>query len=163
MALKFYKVFPNPYTFLDADGVPQGVLIRDGNETGGALRYVGATVKTEIVGPGETKTLRRRDRTTGRRTGDAVRATLAKPREKARFTFNETEPDTVPASNYYRLALQRGEIFPADAETAKAVDIKFTCVDDLRKAAKDKAAHEYKAAWGEAPAWAEPIKATATA
>lgn len=158
MALKFFKVFPNPYTFLDADGNPQGVLIRDGNETGGALRYVGATVSTTVLNAAKTLTSQRRDR--GGKTR-SVTATLAKQREKAQFTFNETEPDVVPASPYYRLALQRGEIFPADAETAQAVGVPFSSVDVLRQAAKDKAAKEWFAAWGEAPAWAETSKPAA--
>lgn len=152
-APKYLSVLPNPHAFLDADGNPAGAFPRDAADTGGAARYVGATVEPLVLDPGETMTATRRA-SPGAKPA-TVTATLRPSREKVVFRFDTTTPEMVPNTGYYRQALQRGEIFPADEATARAAGVKdWKGPEDASRRAGEAAAARHVAERGEAPSWA---------
>lgn len=152
-APKYLSVLPNPHAFLDAEGAPAGAFPRDAADTGGAARYVGATVESTLLDPGETITASRR--TSANAKTVAVTAMLRPAREKVVFHFDTKEPVFVPNTGYYRLGLQRGEIFPADDTSAAAAGVKdWKGLEDARERAKRVAIDWHVAERGEAPPWA---------
>ena len=156
MPRKFLSVFPNPYSFIDADGNPAGAFPCDATHTGGALQFVGARIEPVVLEEPETMTVQRRAG------GQSVSATIVvRPgREKTRFVFDEKEPELVPDTAYYRQALSRGEILPANDEAARAGGIRgFRGVDELRDRARATAAAHFIAERGVAPSWVEAHKA----
>lgn len=109
MTLRTIKVYPNAYGALDSSGRPRAALpyepTGDGVTTFDARRFVGATLKTKVL----EKFPR----------GDARESV-----QENTFEFSDQET-TLPATTYYLDALRRGELLPADEDTARTAGIKF--------------------------------------
>lgn len=114
------KVLPNPWSALDADGIPCGVCPRDPDaDAGGPGQYVGARVD-----PKATEIIQRLNK------GDDLRS----PRQKTIFSFlgkaaNDpglrehllsATPIDIPATKYYKERIAEGSIVCFDLAASKA-------------------------------------------
>jgi hypothetical protein len=113
------KVLPNPWSALDADGIPCGVCPRDPDaDAGGPGQYVGARVD-----PKATEIIQRLNK------GDDLRS----PRQKTIFSFlgkaaNDpglrehllsATPIDIPATKYYKERIAEGSIVCFDLAASK--------------------------------------------
>lgn len=127
---KTLLVWPNPFHAVDHEGKPAGVLpyepVGNGVTTFDERRFVGALLKSEV--------LQKFPR------GDA--------RENVQRTWFEfaDEAVRVPSTPYYKAAIARGEIFAADAPSAKLCGIvdSFLEPGPLLERARDEAIGELK-------------------
>lgn len=107
--LRTLRVYPNPYHHLDHEGRPCGVLPwepeGDGVTTFDSRRFVGATLQAVI-----TKKFPK---------GDARQT-----EQDTTFIFSD-EAVQVNDTPYYRRAIKSGEIFAADADTARRAAVPF--------------------------------------
>lgn len=130
--LRTLAVYANPYLHLDADGLPQAALPWDPIGHNPGRGWVGAELKAE-TGPAYEP-------------GDP-----RQPDHRIWFEFSD-EPQVLPDTPYYRMAIARGELVIADKATADACGVSF--VDPATALAKHKAnalAHR-KAHHGDEPA-----------
>ena len=129
-----FSVVANPYCApLDHKGRPCGAVMVE-QPPGIAIReFVGARIKSEYLeGPIQKGDLRSR-------------------RQDTVFLFT-AEPVKVPATPYYRRLVNTGQLFAADAPTARKCGIKaaeFKQPAELLKLARDAREAEYKANLGD--------------
>lgn len=122
-------VWPNPFHAVDHTGRPACVLSYEpegnGVDTFDDRRFVGASLKATILqkfAPGD------------------ARQTV----QRTTFEYAD-EPTKVPATAYYKHAIARGEIFAADAESAKlcGIDSTFLEAGPLLERAREEAIGEW--------------------
>jgi hypothetical protein len=136
LSAKTLRVYANPWQHLDHEGLPAGACPCDPDEHTPERRFVGATLKAEVS-----------------RKADPARGISS--RQRTTFAFSD-EPVTVPDTNYYRAAVNRGELIAADEATAKACGFAKDGFRDPKKvlASEKRAACErFRAETGEAPPW----------
>jgi hypothetical protein len=128
MAKKTFKVYPNPYVYIDHDGYPAGACPCDMPEHVGmtSRRFVGAKLDSE-----ETRLLEKLSKEESR---------YRDARQQTRFAFDFSEPTTLPVTEYYRDRLNSSELIAADAETHKQTSIVGDFVSPKDALAKAKAA-----------------------
>jgi hypothetical protein len=140
-------VLPNPYTFIDGDGEPQGACPADPDHAAGKRMWVGAKLD-----PQRTKFLEdHKDRRNGLKwKGDP------RPRPQAvKFTFS-ARPVEIPSTPHYLDRIREGSLIAADAETfAKAFGgrAKYVAPVLALAEARRRAFDEHKAATGQDPAF----------
>lgn len=123
-------VYPNPFHALDHEGHPAGVLsyepTGDGVKTFDSRRFIGASLQSHIL-------------------DKAIEGTAQQTTQRTWFDYND-DPIEVPESPYYKHAIARGEIFAADAETARRAGISLSFVDPqtLLERAKAEAIDAYE-------------------
>lgn len=110
-------VIPNPFTFLDEEGVPAAALPFDPEHGAGARRWVGATIDV-----GRTRILPQPGGGAGSPIPFGGRQRLgvgAAPSQRTFFSYT-LEPQAVLDTAHYRNAIQRGDgVTAADEETAR--------------------------------------------
>lgn len=128
MSFRTLKVYANPYKTLDGEGRPCHVLPYepegDGVKTFDDRRFVGATLKVKVLEKFPD--------------GDP-RQTV----QENTFVFSD-EPALVKDTPYYRHALKRGDILPADAETARLAGLKFVEPKEALAAHRDAAVQVFE-------------------
>ncbi len=140
-------VLPNPYTFIDGDGEPQGACPADPGHAAGKRMWVGAKLD-----PQRTKFL---DDYEDRRKGLKWKGD-PRPRPQAtKFSF-ATEPVDIPSTPHYLDRIREGSLIAADAETfAKAFGGRAKYVEPARALAeaRRRAFEEHRDATGKDPAF----------
>jgi hypothetical protein len=136
LANQTISVVPNPYTYLDEDGDPCGLVAVD-SELQPYPGYVGASTKS-------VTTLDNYDR-----------GYFLSPRRHVKFEYT-LEPVTLQLSNYYKDLVKGGELLAADEATAKLCGIPYVPFRKALKLAADKAAKDCFAAYGLYPEWYTP-------
>ena len=134
------RVHPNPYTFVDHKGRAAGTFpvdTADHFQDRDAGRKVGSRVdgdKTKILStpaPGEI-------------------------RGHIQDTVHEydAEPVVLPRTHHYMAGIRSGALIPADEATAAAVGMKFVQPGEALAKARHAAIAQYRAQYGEDPAFA---------
>ena len=131
---KTLRVLANPWHHLDHEGMPAGACACDPNEHNPNRAFVGAKLSAE-----ETR--------------KAMPEKGITARHRVTFEFSE-EAQELPNTEYYRRAVNSGELIAADAETAKLCGFKrdgFSDPKALLAAEREKAATQFYANYGEWP------------
>jgi hypothetical protein len=123
LPLKNLRVLPNPWTLIHVEKGPQGAFPMDSSgRTTAPLRFLGAT---RVADPQEKREVEDPR-------GQNNKATFSYALDEA---LTNGAPILVPAASaYYRDALRDGDIVPADAATAGAVECKFASLKEARAA-----------------------------
>ncbi len=115
--IKFLNVYPNPFHALDHLGRPAGVLPNepegDGIHTFDSRAFVGARLRTEITYKPNLQ----------------YGLDASHQRQDTQFDYTE-EPVTVKNTPYYRSALQRRELLPADEYTALTANVPWKEIEE---------------------------------
>lgn len=134
-SLDILRVYPNPWSARDKQGVPCGVCPRDPESDGGSPgQFVGARVdrkRTHLL-----QELKKGDdlRSPIQRTFYEFMGIASDDPELATKLFSAA-PIEVPRTKYYRARLRDRSLIPADAETAKAGKLRFIPIADRLKCA----------------------------
>ncbi len=147
-------VLPNPYTFIDGDGEPQGACPADPTHAGGARMWVGATLdrkRTKHVADYTDRPKLRRGGTDVAWSGDP------RPRPQVtKFAF-ASQPVEIPSTPHYLDRIREGSLIAADADTFAKVHggpAKYVEPAQALAEARKKAFDEFRAAHGKDPAFA---------
>jgi hypothetical protein len=146
-------VLPNPYTFIDGDGEPQGACPADPGHAAGKRMWVGAKLdpkRTQFQADyADRPKVRRGGRDTAW-TGDP------RPRpQTVKFTFAKESVD-IPSTAHYLDRIREGSLIAANEETfAKVFGGRAKYVEPAQALAdaRSRAFDEYKAATGKDPAF----------
>lgn len=167
---KLLRVFPNPFSALDHQGLPAGTYALDPTHGNGSRGWVGARVdrspaadgspKTRpLPQPGDLqKTIRSPDGST--RVVHVDRA----PRKRIVFAHDVEVATPVPDLPHYRFGLRGGNLLVGDAATAKIVGVPFTDPKAALKTAATRAIATWTKTYGEpAPVdtWPASLRAVA--
>lgn len=105
------RVYPNPWSYIDHLGRPAGRLPFDGFEHSPSPGAVGARLTdVKLVMAANVMRVANRD------------LEVQFPQHDHRVTYT-AEPVTIPATAYYRDAIRRSDLVPADAETSALAGI----------------------------------------
>lgn len=126
--LKTLKVYPNPFSHIDHEGRPAGVVamepIGDGVTVFDDRRFVGATLKAKI-------------------TKKAPLGSAQQNEQDTFFVFAD-EPSVVHMTPYYVRAIKNGLLIPADEDSARKANVKFADPAQTLYAAREGAAAHLK-------------------
>lgn len=137
-------VIANPFAALDHEGVPAGALPFDPEHGNGARRWVGASIDME-----RTKKIESKPHDVLRRGNKILFEPTARHRTFYKF---DLRPQVVLDTVHYRRALEHGDIFPADVETARKVGFKaFVPPAEALAKAREKAIDEWRSCYGQEP------------
>jgi hypothetical protein len=127
------RVLPNPYLHLDDTGTPVHAVAVDPSVNTNR-QFVGAVLdQAEVI--------------------DNIReGELLSPRQFNTWKFTD-EPVSIMLTDYYRNAIQNGELLIADKESAKRVGMEFVEPSEAIKSYRESAAKKWNAAYGEFPSW----------
>lgn len=134
------KVVPNPYTFIDQDGEPQGACPPDVEHSAGKRMWVGARLDD-----GRTKVLKVKREPGDYRLFDQV----------TKFVF-EPGPIEIPMTPHYLDRIREGDLIAADERSyAKACGSTkgYLPPEKALAEARAKAFDDYKAGYSEEPAF----------
>ncbi len=143
-------VLPNPYTFIDADGEPQGAYPADPSHHGGKCKWIGAkldSARTKI----DTEADRRMRGQTGAWKGDDRPSP-----QTTKFVFVD-KPVTIPLTAHYLDGIRSGALLAADEESyrkAFGTTRGFLPAEDIVAEERAQAAAMFEAARGKPPTWA---------
>lgn len=136
-------VLPNPYSALDAEGMPAGAVRYD-PEVGrpGVIEYIGVAVSKKPV-------------------DDKANLQREKREQRRKTTFRWTpKPVQIPATPYHKDLVRSGQILAADQATARECKIWFVPPKVALEQAKAKAIDEWRATHGQRPpfeSWDEAV------
>ena len=134
---KKLRVFPNPWVYIDHLGRPAGRLPFDAFEHSQSPGAVGAEIcDVKLVAAA----------TVMRVAGRALEVQF--PQHDTRIKYTR-DPVSIPASNYYRDAVKRGDLVAADQETAALCGVTFTDPAKALANAKAEAVAKFNAETGE--------------
>jgi hypothetical protein len=176
------RVVPNPFAFLDHEGLPAATFPIDPIHHSPDRRWVGAIVDRSLAADGLPKTRPLpqpgdliaviRDTRPGA-APDAMRRVHVDRAERKRIVWahavDVTEPHVVPISSHYLMGLRQGDLIAADEATAKAANLikpgaPFVPPAQALRAAADKAITDWANTYGEPPdvdAWPDNLRAVA--
>lgn len=131
------RVLPNPFSALDAEGMPAGAVRYD-PDVGrpGVVHFVGAEMVREVLDEEAFKGNRERQPRFRRR--------------RTRFTWSQA-PVVIPATKYHVERVRAGELLPADKDSARVCRVWFVEPARALAAARDRAITDYRASCGEIP------------
>ena len=141
-------VLPNPYTFIDGDGEPQGACPADPDHGGGKRMWVGAKLD-----PKRTQFI---EDYADRRTGVRWKGDPRPRPQSVKFKFS-TEPVDIPSTAHYLDRIREGSLIAANEGTFAKVHggrAKYVEPTQALAEARGRAFDEYKAAHGKDPAFA---------
>ncbi len=130
------RVLANPYSFIDADGEPQGVYPDEPDVAGGGRRFVAADFDYE-----RTKLLEEF------KSNDPRRLAHVAPRQTTKFAF-ATEPVPRPKSKHYRDGIRTGCLIACDADSAAFAGVDFLAPDKALARERNRAAAQWRANYG---------------
>ena len=145
------RVLPNPYTFIDADGEPQGAYPADPSHHGGKRMWIGAKLD-----PARTKIDAEADRRMRGQTGAWKGDDRPSP-QTTKFVF-VTESITIPLTAHYLDGIRTGALLAADEESyrkAFGTSKGFLPTQEIVAEERAQAAAGFFAERGRAPGWAE--------
>lgn len=134
-------VYPNPYSALDSEGMPNGIVRFDPiHGAAGALDFIGAsaTFKTEKRKDAKGKLLGPRD------------APEVQPL-RTRIIEYDLVPQRLPHTDYHVRQISSGDLIPVDEATAKRCGLPFVPPIEAFKVAKAHAIAEWKTLYIEDP------------
>jgi len=149
------RVLPNPYTFIDADGEPQGAYPADPSHHGGKRMWIGAKLD-----PARTKLDPEADRRMRGQTGAWKGDDRPSP-QTTKFVF-VTEPITIPLTAHYLDGIRTGALLAADEESYRktfGTTKGYEPPEKIVATERAQAAAGFSAERGRAPGWAEAPRA----
>jgi len=178
----YLRAVPNPFAYLDHDGLPAGTYAFDPDHGQGSRRWVGATVDRSLGPDGQPKTRalpQDGDKTAAYRpngpdgkpltdaSGRPVvrRVTVDRaPMKRIVWAHAVDEAHPLPDTPHYRLGFREGSLIPANEATAKKLGVPFVPVADALAQAAKKAIDHWTQTYGEPPdvdAWPENLRRAA--
>jgi hypothetical protein len=166
------RVLPNPFAFLDHEGLPAATFPFDPIHHSPDRRWVGANVDRSPGTDGKPKTRhlpQPGDLTAAIKgpNGTVRRVHVDRAPRKRIVWAHAVEieaPHLLPDTPHYRLGIREGSLIPADPASAKAAGVPFVAPPEaLRKAAK-KAIADWTTTYGEPPPtneWPDNLRAAA--
>lgn len=147
MAKDTLNVLANPYSAIDHDGIPSGTCPADPQHGAGALRWPGARIDVS-----ETRLLPHPDQNSVHpKSQDRSQPQIT------RWAFS-AEPEVIPATHHYVVAVRDGDLVAADEPTAKRCGIPFVEPMLVLATRRLDAILEFKAAYNKEPAFAKEPK-----